>query len=195
VEKQEHVLRGSLRSLGVNLQVDPDGVQITGSVSDTHWTANLVAFRNTFNRKSNPATALAGTYTLQIPLDSQSTNGPVGVGVASIKIDLAGKVLVAGGLADGSKVTQATALSDLGAMFLLFRVGHRTPASCLKHRTKPAPGQMPLPKGVIRYPCTIGHCRMCRRTLPLELECVGLPDEPAATMIAVDSRQAANTMK
>jgi len=108
------VLRGSLRSLGVNLQVDPDGVQITGSVSDTHWTANLVAFRNTFNRKSNPATALAGTYTLQIPSDSQSTNGPVGVGVASIKIDLAGKVLVAGGLADGSKVTQATALSDLG---------------------------------------------------------------------------------
>jgi hypothetical protein len=107
------ILRGSQHSLAVNLQLDPDGTQITGTLSDSHWTVNLVAFRNTFNRKSNPA-ELAGTYSVQVPSDARSTNGPVGVGVGSVKIDLAGKVTLMGSLADGSKVTQTTALFDSG---------------------------------------------------------------------------------
>ena len=108
------MLRGSLRSLGVSLQLDPSGVQITGSASDTHWTSSVVAFRSTYDRKSNPATDMAGVYTVQIPGDAQSTNGPAGAGVASLKIDLGGKVIWSGSLADGSKVSQASVLFDSG---------------------------------------------------------------------------------
>jgi len=108
------ILRGSLRSLGVNLQLDPAGVQIAGTASDTHWTATVVAFRSTFDRRNNPATDLAGVYTLQIPGDSRSTNAPSGAGVGTITIDLGGKVRWSGSLADGTKVTQATAAFDSG---------------------------------------------------------------------------------
>jgi hypothetical protein len=52
---------------------------------------------------------------------------------------------------------------------------------------------LPLPKGATR-PCTVGHCGMCRRTLPLEVECVGCRAEPQAIMSPIDSRQIANTI-
>src|SRR5262249_40551619 len=40
--------------------------------------------------------------------------GPLGTGVGSVKIDLAGKVTLMGSLADGTKITQTTALFDSG---------------------------------------------------------------------------------
>jgi len=109
------VLRGSERSLVVNLLLDLyGGDQITGTVSDRHWNAALVADRQVFNKKTRPASAYSGSYTMVIPGAGSGSKAPVGAGFGSLKIDLAGGVGFAGSLADGTKIAQKTGLSGQG---------------------------------------------------------------------------------
>jgi hypothetical protein len=93
-------------------QSGPD--QIHGSVSNgsARWSADLVADRLVFNKAKNPANS--ANYTMIIPPQPNSANGPGGYGNGTVKVDASGKVQWAGTLADGTKVTQATAISKDG---------------------------------------------------------------------------------
>jgi hypothetical protein len=103
------VLRGnSAAALSVNLQMSGD--QLSGTLSDGHWVANLAANRLSFIR-ANP-TPLAGLYTMAI--DVTRTNKSAGSGFGTVKVDAAGGVLWNGTLADGTKVSQKSALSGQG---------------------------------------------------------------------------------
>jgi hypothetical protein len=88
--------------------------QITGSVSDGTWTAELTADRAVFDGKSSVAPQV-GRYTMVIPgADPWSTTGPTGYGHGAITVDKSGQVRLSGALADNTKITQAASLSRDG---------------------------------------------------------------------------------
>jgi hypothetical protein len=87
--------------------------QITGTITDSHWTAAVAADRAVFNAKKNPASQYSGNYSLDIPGDS-SAGQPSGDGFATVKVDAGGAVQVAGSLADSSKLTLKTSLDGAG---------------------------------------------------------------------------------
>jgi hypothetical protein len=93
-------------------QSGPD--QIHGSVSNgsARWSADLVVDRLVFNKVKNPANS--ANYTMVIPPDRNSPNGPGGYGNGTVKVNSSGKVQWAATLADGTKVTQGTAISKDG---------------------------------------------------------------------------------
>jgi hypothetical protein len=91
--------------------------RITGLVSEETssnvvWSVDLVADRAVFGG-TNPA-PLMGKYTMIIPSDASSTNGPFGDGYGTVSVSSKGGVSFSGVLADGTKATQKTALSKLG---------------------------------------------------------------------------------
>lgn len=106
------VSRGMVRALSLQLQLDSAANQIRGSVSDGHWTAELMADKLVFGKAARPNQT--GAYTLVIPGNPQNTNGPSGVSFGSVNINGSGMVTWSGALADGSKVTQKSALSADG---------------------------------------------------------------------------------
>jgi hypothetical protein len=88
--------------------------QITGSVSDGTWTAELTADRAVFDGKSSLAPHM-GRYTMVIPgADLGSTTAPNGYGHGTITVDKSGQVRLSGALADNTKITQAAPLSRDG---------------------------------------------------------------------------------
>jgi len=87
--------------------------QITGSVSDGTHTANLVGNRAAFDGRQNIAPQ-AGQYTMIIPGSSGSRSLPGGDSYATVTVDKAGKIKLAGSLADGTKLTQSAAVSKNG---------------------------------------------------------------------------------
>ena len=75
-----------------------------------NWSAVLIADRVVFNSKLNPAPQ-AGKYTMIIPAE---TNSPAGDGYGTVTVTSAGGITFAGVLADGTKATQKTFLSEDG---------------------------------------------------------------------------------
>jgi hypothetical protein len=106
------VSRGMVRSLTVHLQLDSGANQIRGTVSDGHWSADLMADKLVFSKSTHANQA--GTYTLLIPGDSEDTNGPAGHSFGSVNVASGGAITWSGALADGSKVTQKSTLSGEG---------------------------------------------------------------------------------
>jgi len=104
---------GNLANTVVSLQLDlTDGTdQITGTVSNNAWMAELMAERAVFDGKENVATQ-AGSYTLIVP--GNIGNSPEGDGYGTIRVDRAGKVHFAGSLADGTKISQSATLTKEG---------------------------------------------------------------------------------
>jgi hypothetical protein len=82
---------------------------IRGTVSDGQWTANLLAQKTGFSRKSRFSDA-PSTFTLTIP----GLSTPAGHGFGSAKVGIDGSVQFSGSLGDGTKVTQQSALSATG---------------------------------------------------------------------------------
>jgi hypothetical protein len=78
----------------------------------TKWTAELHADRAVFS--STRPTPLAGKYTLIIPADTNSTNGPFGYGYGTASISTKGSLTFSGSLADGTKITQKVPISKNG---------------------------------------------------------------------------------
>ena len=76
----------------------------------TVWTAELVTDRAFYDGKLNSAPQ-AGKYTVIFPADTNSPAGPFGDGFGAVTVTTKGAVSLAGTLADGTKVTQKTALS------------------------------------------------------------------------------------
>jgi hypothetical protein len=109
------VLRGALHSLDVHLKLNlAGGDQITGTVSDSHWTSPIIANRQVFDKSHNPATRYTGTYTLNIPGAAPQSGSPAGDGFGTVKIDAGGNLQFAGSLSDGTKITQKSTISGAG---------------------------------------------------------------------------------
>src|SRR5207249_10252033 len=82
-------------------------------VTDGTWVANLSGDRNVYNGRVHPPTD-AGTYTLVIPGVDGEASLPAGDGYGTVRVTPAGQVLLAGMLADGTKISQSAPLSKDG---------------------------------------------------------------------------------
>ncbi len=98
---------------GVWLHLDlAGGDAITGTVSNSVWSAELAAGRAVYSG-TNPATQ-AGQYTLVIPGSDDSADLPGGHGAAAVRVSSVGAVSVSGILGDGTPVTESTFVSGQG---------------------------------------------------------------------------------
>ena len=103
--------------LTFNLQLDitnPASEQITGTVSDGNWTAELTADRAVFSASSNKAINYEGRYTLAIAGSDDAAASPGGFGCATLSISSAGLLTMSGNLADGKAMSQSVSVSKDG---------------------------------------------------------------------------------
>ncbi|HEX4263986.1 MAG TPA: hypothetical protein VH597_06565 [Verrucomicrobiae bacterium] len=102
--------------INVGLQVNTnDNDSINGLVSGDSWAANLTAYRNTFNKRSNPA-PFAGKYLITFPSPGDSDPAhPQNDGTGTATVTTAGQVKFKGVLGDGTHVSQATIVSADGS--------------------------------------------------------------------------------
>ena len=98
----------------VSLTIDrSDTDRLTGSVSNAAWLVPLSGDRNTFNTLAKPAPQ-SGKYTLVVPGVPGSTNNPAGTSYGTLTVKTDGSAAFAGALADGTKISQAAAVSKDG---------------------------------------------------------------------------------
>jgi hypothetical protein len=108
------VIRKGTNSLRVELDFGGGSTnQVVGRVTDGVWVSPLMGDRAIFNSKTNPA-PYAGSYTMIIPGQDDGADGPEGDGYGTVRVDGNGGVILAGALADGTKVTQKVPLSMRG---------------------------------------------------------------------------------
>jgi hypothetical protein len=102
--------------VNVGLQVNTnDNSAINGIVSGDSWAANLTAYRDTFDKRSNPA-PFEGNYLLTFPgpNDNDPTH-PQNDGTGTATVSSSGQVKFKGVLGDGTRVSQSTTLSANGS--------------------------------------------------------------------------------
>jgi hypothetical protein len=92
--------------------------RLTGSISEevtntAGWSVPLELDHLVFSKTD--ATSFAGKYTIVLPPDPGSPEGPRGDGVGSMSVTPDGKIKFAGKLADGTKASQSTTLSKSGS--------------------------------------------------------------------------------
>jgi hypothetical protein len=98
----------------VSLSIDSsDTDRIAGSVSNASWFVPLSGDRATFSA-TNPAPQI-GNFTLTIPGTPGSTSNPAGTSFGTLNVSVAGNITFAGALADGTKISQASAVSKDGS--------------------------------------------------------------------------------
>ncbi|HMP84530.1 MAG TPA: hypothetical protein PKA41_17690, partial [Verrucomicrobiota bacterium] len=102
----------SALKLTIRLGTGPDADKAFGVLSDTGWSASILADRAVYNSKSNPS-PLAGSYTLVLPSDDEGTI-EVGDGYGYGSVNTAGSVKFVGMLPDGTKVSQSVPVSKDG---------------------------------------------------------------------------------
>ena len=107
--------RGPLPDITIDLQLTPDGGEISGTVGDGSFTAQISGERNGYNAASDPAPQ-QGRYTVSLPGDDLSTASgfPKGDGWAKMKVSADGIANVLGVLADGSVFSANLALTKTG---------------------------------------------------------------------------------
>jgi len=101
--------------LALSLDLTNGTEQLTGTVTNQAatgavWTAQLVTDRAYYDGKTRIAPQ-AGKYTVLFPADTNSVAGPESDGFGAVTVTTKGAVSLTGTLADGTKVTQKTALS------------------------------------------------------------------------------------
>lgn len=108
------VARHGRGPLTATLQLNPaDPDQITGTVSDGAFTVPLAAERAVFDGRQHLAPQ-AGRYTMIIPGGGGSAALPGGDSFGAVTVDTAGRIRLAGSLADGTRVSQSAATSRNG---------------------------------------------------------------------------------
>lgn len=100
-------------SFNLSLQLDFADQSVSGTLSNSAWTAEVTGFRDVFSA-SDKATAFAGQYTWAIPGVDDPTVGPFGYSYGSVKVSSSGAVTLAGSLADGTVISQSTMISQAG---------------------------------------------------------------------------------
>lgn len=96
--------------LSLQLHLDDDSEQITGSITNGSFVSTIVADRAVFNARENPFSN-AGKYTVLIPASVTQPNAPQGNGFGILNIDIAGRTRIAGSLADGTAFSQSTGVA------------------------------------------------------------------------------------
>ena len=99
--------------LTTTLQLDPVNQAVEGTVTDGSFVAQLQGYFNPFTAH-NKATNYEGKYTLAIPGTTNPAVGPAGAGYGTVMVSSAGAVSFAGSLADGTAVSQSSAISADG---------------------------------------------------------------------------------
>ncbi len=101
--------------LVISLQVNTtDDNSITGVVTSSSWSATLLANRNTFNKKNNPA-PFAGNYNVDIAgANDGNPDHPQNDGSGTVTVNTSGAFKFKGALGDGTKVAESGELSDAG---------------------------------------------------------------------------------
>jgi uncharacterized repeat protein (TIGR03803 family) len=112
---QAYIAPFATRPMTVMLQVDraSGSDQIYGTVSNGVWTAELAGNLAFLDSHVNMATQ-AGPYTMVIAGDAESSTVPIGTGYGTVSLDKAGRVKLAGVLADGTRFSQAASFSRDG---------------------------------------------------------------------------------
>lgn len=87
--------------------------QVTGTVSDGVWTADLRGDLLVYSASTNPAPQ-AGRYTMLLPGNPNASASPGGDGYATILVEPSGRVKASGILADGRAFSQTTYISESG---------------------------------------------------------------------------------
>jgi hypothetical protein len=107
------VIRKGVTLFSISLQVAVNGDIITGTITDGNWTANIVADRATFNKKTNPASQ-AGVYSLVIVGSGDALVAPATNSTGTVTVTASGAVKISETLGDGTHVTQNTRLAKDG---------------------------------------------------------------------------------
>ena len=115
-DAQVTVAAGSLGSVSVTLHLDlVHGTdRITGSVSGLGWVAELAGDRAVFDGHTVVAPQAGKKYTLVVPGNYDSASDPGGDSYGTVSVSGAGKVLLTGLLADGTKISQSATVSKYG---------------------------------------------------------------------------------
>jgi hypothetical protein len=100
-------------ALTTTLQIDFTNQSVSGTVSNGVFTGELDGDRDVFS-KSHEATNFEGQYTLIIPGTNDPEIGPFGVSYGTLKVNSLGAVTLAGTLADGTAISQSSAVSKDG---------------------------------------------------------------------------------
>ena len=106
------IVRKGIKPLILNFALNT-GAAFSGSISDGVFDSEMHGVRTTFNTITHPAPYL-GTYTMAVPHQDFSTSFSLGNGYGSLKVDGAGNAKLSGVLADGTKITQSSQVSDDG---------------------------------------------------------------------------------
>lgn len=116
---QSRVITQALtNTITLHLDVSNGTDQVTGTISNDVWVANVLGDKYTFDSVVNP-TPLAGKYNLLLPGTTGSSDYPNGDSYALITVTTAGKVTVAGTLADGV-LSSATGYLSKNGMIPLY---------------------------------------------------------------------------
>ncbi len=99
--------------LTFNLDFAGDSDQITGSITDNNWSADLLANRAVLNAHSNPA-PWAQQYTMVLHGAPDASASPAGDGYATIQLFSSGTVRMNGKVADGTVINQQATVSKDG---------------------------------------------------------------------------------
>ena len=110
VEVPAHGAGTNELKLSLHLDLGNGTERITGTVTGEGWSAGLLADRAVFAGSGGPAPQ-AGRYTLAFPGKSGSVLEPAGTSYATVRVTPAGRVELLAMLADGSRVTQSSAVS------------------------------------------------------------------------------------
>ncbi len=110
------IVRKGLSSLSVSLQAGFNGGDAwKGVISNATFIAALVADRVGFNSKTNPAPH-AGSYPVTIAGSSNPSVAPTNNGTGTITVTTSGIAKVKATLGDGTKMSQATIVSQNGQL-------------------------------------------------------------------------------
>lgn len=118
------ISRGTLPSIQVSLALDPANHQITGTVTESSVTSQLIAGQLRYNSKVSTAPQ-AGMYTVVLPpnpLDTGTASPqypPQGTGYLTMTVGLDGKVSASGKLGDGTAISTNGFLVS-GSIFPLY---------------------------------------------------------------------------
>jgi hypothetical protein len=107
------IIRPGAAPLMVDLTLDPEANEITGTISDGTWTANLIAPNDGFDRRLNPC-PWQGSYTFVLPGTASDPTVPAGNSYATLKVDGSGNLRMVGSLADRMRFSQSLPISVLG---------------------------------------------------------------------------------
>jgi uncharacterized repeat protein (TIGR03803 family) len=100
-------------SLTAALQLDFSDRSISGTVSDTNFTAQADGDLDVFTG-TNKATEIEGRYTFIIPGATNSNAGPYGASYGTVTVGPRGTIALAGRLADGTVISQSSVVSKDG---------------------------------------------------------------------------------